>query len=134
MAARLVVVEQVHHQEQGSAPVSLDTRYTVELSSDEEPYVRRLNVGEETARLDFGWAKDPAMLVLRHERPVRSVHPGAEEAAADEARRVVLLVGDRAFAAVRPGCSLRMEPTAGAELNVRCTQGSAKCTIMVVPG
>jgi hypothetical protein len=132
--ARLVVVEQVHHQERGASPTSLDTRYSVELSSDEQLYVRRLGVNEELARIDFGWAKEPAMLVLRHERPVRSVHPSAEEAAADGARRVEVLVGDRAFAVVRPGCSLRLEPSAGAELNVRCTQGSAKCTLMVVPG
>lgn len=132
--ARLVVVEQVHHQERGAQPTSLDTRYAVELSSEEQPYLRRLSVGEELSRMDFGWAREPALLVLRHERPARSVHPGAEESAADEARRVEVLVGDRAFAVVRPGCSLRLEPSAGAELNVRCTQGAAKCTLMVVPG
>jgi hypothetical protein len=132
--ARLVVVEQVHHQEQGAEPTSLDTRYSLELSSEEQPYLRRLSIGEELSRMDFGWTREPVLLVLRHERLVRAVHPSEAERAADEARRVVLLVGDRAFAEVRPGSSLRFEPSAGAELNVRCTQGTAKCTIMVVPG
>ncbi len=60
--ARLVVVETVSHI--GEEIVSADSRFSRNLESDEQPFSRKVYVGQDWAPLECGWIKEASMLVL----------------------------------------------------------------------
>lgn len=57
--SRLTVVETVYFQQRNGNPVSAQSKYAVELESDnEEPYQRRATATINWSKADFGWLKD----------------------------------------------------------------------------
>src|SRR6516165_2146294 len=90
---RVTVVEIVHFISPGAAPISVESRFVRKLSTDEQPYVRRMTVDEKWQKLDLGWLKGsrPSMLVIEnHEGQFTQVNPTKEERE-ESARRVVVL-------------------------------------------
>jgi hypothetical protein len=67
LKSEITVVEQVYHQLSGSQPRAIESRFSRELESDEQPYERHLKVGEESVPLDCGWIKEASQLVIINE-------------------------------------------------------------------
>lgn len=66
LPGRLVVVEQVYHQQSGQDPVCADSQFGRLLHSDEQVYQRILKINDQWVRLDTGWIVSVGMLVLSH--------------------------------------------------------------------
>ena len=136
--ANLVVVEQVYHQAVDGEPVISEQRYTRWLASEEQPYVRRLKVGERRQALDVGWIKTAALLTLANqgEGSFGGGQPSPERKAelASRAVEVGQASSNLPFAIVRPGESLRFEPVDVLALWVRCQAGETRATVTLIPG
>lgn len=80
LKSRLTVVESLYHQSFGEEPVRVDSRFSRELESDEQPYSRRLKATEGWQPLDCGWVKDPGMVCVTNEEGKHfQVNPTKEE-------------------------------------------------------
>src|SRR6185312_8298003 len=79
--ARLGLVCTVYHQQPGNEPISAESRFSRWLESEEQPYLRKLVIGEEWTLLDCGWLEDVGMLLLRNEEGKFQVQPTEAERA-----------------------------------------------------
>ncbi len=134
---RIVVVETVHFQGEGE-PVTIDSRWSKVVASEDQPYVRRFKVGAEWQRLDEGWVRECSQLTLSHESPSYQVNPTEEQRKEDET--VTIEVGLRmADGHVEPALllpsreSLRVRPKDSGSWFVRSTGRPAWCTVSVFP-
>lgn len=145
---RLTVVETVYHQEPGQQPTALTTRYGRPLETAEQPFTRRLRLGDAWQPLPAGWLDAAALLHLVNEEGrqlTRQPTPADRQALAGRVVEVgVLPPGHWGLSAetavapvvcwlVRPGESLRAEPAALAALVLRCRQESARVTLTLLP-
>lgn len=133
---QLTVVETVYHLASGEEPTAAEVRFVRELETVEQPYVRKLVIGEEWQPLDFGWVKDIGMFVLRNDEGAGlQTMPTDEERAAIMAK--VLELGTAAWDNCRwlifPQDAFRATPKVIEGLVVRCLSGKAKATIYVYP-
>ena len=64
--ARLTLVSTVYHQVQGEKPQAFSSQSTRFLDSDEQVYTRHLKVSEDWQALEFGWVKDPSIILLEY--------------------------------------------------------------------
>lgn len=139
--SRVVLVEQLVHVGRRGEPTPVSDRFSRGLTSDETPYRREFTAGPDWAPLDCGWlAAGVSQLRLKNEEGSDRLTVPTDGEKAAEARRVVELgtggedfpwVED--FARVRPGESLRLEPTRLAKLRVRCVGGTARCSLFLTP-
>lgn len=65
--SRLTVVQTVSFLQEGAEPVVADSRWGEWLKTDEQPYVRRLKIGPKFQKVDTGWVKNIARLVIANE-------------------------------------------------------------------
>ena len=61
---RLTAQFAIHHEHFGEEPVSMNNTFSKMLGSEEEPYVRRGQVGEEWTEVETSWVKDPGYIVI----------------------------------------------------------------------
>ena len=141
---RLVVVETCYHLPWEGEPVSVDERYSRDLSTHEQLYERRCRVGEAWEPLDLGWLTGVGMLVLSNQEGRNlQTRPTPEEQAEMDGR--VLEVGWQpreatqfdsppfALLLVPPGESLRIVPATTDGLIVRCRRGTCKFVVYAWP-
>jgi len=134
MPSRLVISETVYHQNHDADPTSADSCFSRTLASDEQPYSRRVVIGEAWQPLDCGWVEQASMLVLANqEGRFVQVIPTQAERDTMAAKIVEVGYGDMAAWLVRPGESFRAEPADLKAIRVRCRSGSAKCQLTVFP-
>ncbi len=133
---RITVVETLYYlppREEGQA---VGIPFSRELSSSEEAWERKFNVGSKWVPLPIGWVEKPGMLWLRNcEGDGLVVVPTTEERAAIASRvaEIGVALGDIyiAFARVRPGETIRFEP-AGLVFIRCCGDGAARCHLFAV--
>jgi len=134
----LVVVEQVYYQVRGEEPAAAESRYARHVSGDEQCYERHVRAGPEWRPLDLGWlaGRPLSLLVLRNDEGRHlDANPTPERRRELDGRVVELAQdGGGAFALVRPGESLRLEPADPARLRLRCRAGAARCVLGAYPG
>lgn len=122
----LTIVQQVYHQQINKQPTVIESRFQVNLVSDEQPYIRYFNLGPGVIEVDLGWLHGvplAAILVQNQEgRPDKN--PTEEEAAAYLANHSISVSFRRqnqkpdtgiAFI-LPPGESLRVRPMEGFRL------------------
>lgn len=100
---RMTVTFQAHHETYEEQPHSTVIQYWEELEGQEQPYERKLKIGEEWVQLDFNWMKTKAGLLLLHNRSGQILRPNIptpEEKAA--AAKQILRIKDTHIM-VRPG-------------------------------
>lgn len=132
--ARLTVVEMVYYQAPGEQPESYTCNFCRELLSEEQPYQRKKLATEEWKPLDFGWVDVAGQLVITNdEGKNRQVTPSPEELAvlAEKVIQVSTFATDF-YWKVPPGESMRAYPS-DHKLFIRCTKGTARYTITVIP-
>jgi len=80
------------------------------------------------------WVKDAATLRIANNTGTNlQVRPTAEERARLDAAVVEVFLGDELLGYVRPGRSLRYEPSDLSRLSLRCQKGGARCVVVVYP-
>lgn len=124
--ARVVNNETIYHQAAGQQPTSSTSRYAVQLSSDEQPFVRiGFRVGPEWKPLETGWLSAASMLSLSVD----------DADGPDVAVAIGIQVGviDSAFSLLKPGQSCRFSPVQLSALRVRSFFGNARCTLRLYP-
>lgn len=127
------VVCTVYHQQPGSEPVSVDSRFSRWLDTDEQPYLRKLTLAEEWVPLDKGWLEVAGMLVIRNDEAkdqTRIHNPVIEVAIVKDNEGGNWIVP---FAFVRPSESAQFEPVCLDNFRLRCLKGQAKCTLALIP-
>lgn len=62
----LTIVQNIYHQQEGMQPIHVESRISRKLSSDEQPYVRQLKVGEIWTPLETGWLGECSILVIKN--------------------------------------------------------------------
>lgn len=137
--SRLSVTEVVYHFVPGQTPASLPSRVNRRLLSDEQPWVRRLQVGDQWQRLEAGWVERCSFLRVANEEGAELSKP--QRAAAAEhlaARTVELGRGPTADAVevedeIPAGESVRRLPPSLKCLWLRCRTGRAAVTVVAVP-
>lgn len=152
---RVTVVEQAYYQSPDDQPRVVETRYTQDLQSDEQPYLRVMKLTEEWKPIDCGWIEDASLLILTNEEGrVGTVIPPREEQ--DAAALKVVEVGWEVGApptgprtmhspeipppppivpciAVPPGKSVRITPQLLRAMRLRCRSGMARVTVNLFP-
>lgn len=112
---RITVVETVYHQVGNDKPMSVESRFSRAIESDEQVYERRHKNSQvataERKRLDYGWVDSPGMVVIRN-----------DESDSESAR--VLQVSfpgiDKGSFDIPPGESLRCSPSHSIMVRAAC--------------
>ncbi len=89
---RIAVVETLYHQEVGQKPTSTECRFSRNLNTDEQPYKRKLVIGEQWQRLDLGWAQPCGMVHLENAKRQPGTIPTEAEKEADRLRTLCVAV------------------------------------------
>ena len=131
----LTVVEQVYYRARDENPTHIETRYSRVLSTDEQIYVRRLNVGEEWYDIGTGWIERCAMIVIQNEegKGLQQI-PTVEQQKEIDSRVVELGYGEIALFKILPKESFRGTPSLDfKKLMVMCINGTARIRIHLIP-
>lgn len=152
---RVTVVEQAYYQSPDDQPRVVETRYSQDLQTDEQPYLRLMKVTEEWRHIDHGWVEDASWLIISNEEGrVGTVIPSREEQAAARAKVVELgwefappADGPRTMHSperappppiapvieIKPGTSIRISPKFVRAIRLRCQSGMARVTVNLFP-
>ena len=152
---RVTVVEQAYYQSPDDQPRCVETRYSQDLETDEQPYLRLMKVPGEWTKLDCGWIEEASLLILTNEEGrIGTVIPSREEREASALR--VVEVGWEVAAppegprsmhspertppppivpvlTVPPGRSIRVTPQLLRAMRLRCRSGMARVTVNLFP-
>lgn len=117
----------------GDDPVRVHHAFSM-MVGDEQPYVRHLTVGPDGIKVDFGWVKEPGLLVIEAKPVHVLVMPTKEEREGIESRQLLISPGPHAFsipAGFQGGVFVCSGPPAG--LSIRANHGEVRVTITVFP-
>jgi len=133
---RMTVVERVHHQIPGSEPGSVESTFSRELESDEQPYLRFAKAAEDWQPLDLGWVEQVGMLCISNDEGRNlSVVPTDDEKA-ETAKKILEITynvnGEECWI-VLPKESMRANPSHPKNLFIRSQHGTVRITIYVIP-
>lgn len=137
--AHLTVVETLYYQMSNEQPHTAAASYRLDLNppkSAQQPYVRRMFVGQEKESLDTGWVTVCSALVIVNIAKVRQRHPTDQERAVDESEVLHLMLDDMVLTELAPGESIRFKPTKSVmgKLTVRAPVGEVAYQIYAFPG
>lgn len=130
---RLTIVETVYHRQYGEEATSVESRFTRELETQEQPYTRRLKVEEDWRSLDVGWIAQVGMLIIENTEG-KFLHRNPTEAEKAETLKKILEIkheGSEGCWLILPGESMRACPSDASSLRIRCQLGIARFTIHV---
>lgn len=141
---RIVFVGSVIYQSfAGGEATTATIRYSRDLGlGDEQEYSRRLKAGPEWSKLDCGWVKEAAALIIDNQEGVGlAVNPSPEEEQGIASRTILIGVGSGSganlvipFGIIRPGEQAPFTPPDLRNLYVRClSPDGAKFTLNVFP-
>lgn len=139
---RLTTVETVTYQTPGEEPLSVAIGTSEIVSSDDQPFVRRMKVGSEgVTYLGECWIKEASTIVIENlEGKHQVTYPTKEYL--KQLERSIIFVGRHTngsfvhFAAIKPGGSLRIPPSDHIGiygLIVAEKPLTAKCRVTVFP-
>lgn len=134
MPPRLVVIGHYYHQNPPGQPRDVEVRFSRALKSEDQPILgRRFTVGEEWQKLDFGWIKEPGLIVIENlEGRFTQKIPFPEEEAAAALKVLEIGAPDHPVMLVPTNEIASLTPAG--EVFVRCRSGSARYSLSVVPG
>jgi len=144
--ARLTVRETVYYQGPEGQPLSVETRFWTAVESDEQPYIRQQEVGEDWVALDCGWLEEleKGVVTLHNPEPRWRVNPTPEERATAEARVIEIAfkvpgTGTISYpltpVLVLPiGTGQRLHILDLSIVRLRCRSGKVRVQVHVFPG
>lgn len=149
---RVTVVESIYH-ETNDGPTQIPTpSFSYELVSDEQAYMRIMNIGKEVQKVDTGWLKDNVSIlhILNLEGKIPSVRMTEEQREEVSQKVIQVLVGQEAlsdkksiiipFAYITPRKSIRLIcnnfnglPNLSQHYWIRSLSGDCKIQITCLP-
>ena len=136
---RLTVVESLTYQSDDGPPVIVLTQSERRIISDEQPFQKIQKVSDKWCTLntklmlEFIGGVSTGLLSIRHDKPTPGqVNPTADEKEANVSR-VLLVKLDGLILELLPGESLRVIPNTLPEIEMCCSEGSAKSTVTLFP-
>lgn len=73
MVAQLTILETVYFQQPNEDAITVSPDpYSVELATEDQPYIRRYSV-EDKVEVDWGWLDKPGMIVVKNTSMTTSV-------------------------------------------------------------
>lgn len=67
MVAQLTLLETVYFQQPNEDAIAVSPDpYSVELDTEEQPYIRRYSVEEDPIEVDYGWVAKPGMIFIKN--------------------------------------------------------------------
>jgi len=132
-------------------PVVIETRTSVEMGSDEQPFIRHMDLTDKWVEIEQGWVSNPSLVCIKPRLPTRNLIPPREEQ--ERMKEVVVEIGYAPPASadrlrtmhdpVKPqpiglfevqfGDQQSMVPKNLKLLRIRVSQGTAKCVVTVFP-
>lgn len=135
--ALLTVVQSYYHQQEGMQPTQIEARYTRELKTDEQPYVRHFKVGETWDKLDTGWLTDCSLLIVKNNEgrfTDRIPTPAQLQEALARVVEIGLGIGPVSpCLLVHPNESHPLHVVSLDEVWLRCANGEARVSVMAFP-
>jgi hypothetical protein len=133
---RLTITESVYHQVPGDNPIHIPAGFSVNLTTDEQPFIRKLKVGESWQGLPECWLTECSQIIIVNELPHFATNPTLEqkqELAAKIVEISFLAKNTDGLWLVPPGQSFRGLPSNLQALRFRCKQGETRCTVAIFP-
>jgi hypothetical protein len=131
MHSILTVVDQLYFQQENGQPIDVPIRFSKLMRTDEQPYIRRIKV-DVRRDVDTGWVERVAMVcIVNEEGRGMQRRPTSEEQADIDGRIVDVWVGGSPVLYIPPGEGVKLRPIG--ELSMRCRNGTARCTVTVIP-
>lgn len=138
---KVTVVGTVYYQPARGQPKGVKIAYSLSGVEDEQVYERPVQVGPEWQPVEYGWVKNPGMVIVSHDKVVLDVKPTKEQREWLEQRVIQLGIlnwaGDREtvapFQDVYLGTSFPSTPPSFPLLRIRCPNGKARVTVYVIP-
>ena len=137
---RITLILRAYHHSTDEQPFSIEPEpnYTTECKTKEDPWTRRMKVGEEWEEVDLGWLQDTAGLVvlINTEGTHRSqVNPSQEQR--DETAKKLVEVrtceGDINPLLLPPGEFLPIKVDNPRLLKIKSEHGRARVTVYAFP-
>lgn len=125
----------------GEDATGTEVRSVLPLSTEEEPYRRRLKVGPAWQALDYGWVEShPSLVMLHYLADDSPVNLSAEETQR-KGRQVIELAldfshpnrEDVAHLLLAPNEAQLLRPAPGVTVYLRCLHGPVFCVAFVFP-
>lgn len=132
--SRVVIVETLYHQPPDEGAKSFKSNYLRWLSSDEQLYERTLELTTKWTKLDFGWAADPGLVLLRSKAERLHTVPTEKQSAELDALTVEISFDGKVPALlIRVAESTRIEPMEGVKVFARARSEGVKLSVVAVP-
>tara|TARA_R110002020_G_scaffold12409_6_gene45506 strand:- start:13422 stop:13910 length:489 start_codon:yes stop_codon:yes gene_type:complete len=132
---RLTARLDVYYEQAGSSPSQVSCSFATLLpKSEEQVYVRKINIEEEWKPLDLGWVENVGTVVLENRKKIFQTVPTTEEIKAEEKKVVFIRNKKETIGWAIPSGGFFIAATKGEEIEVRCLSGSTKAVVNVFPG
>lgn len=134
--SRLTIVEQVSFISPEDPPKSDENRWSIPISSDEQPYGRKTRATPEWKPLDCGWVKECSVLIIYNLEGKNRQKIPTEEEKAETASKVLELALDGthiASIAIPPGSSIRITPIDCTAISIRSACGLLQYSYTLYP-
>lgn len=131
---RITVVGNVYHTSNENGITDFPMRFGRHLKTNEQPYVRRLNLSEQWVLLDMGWL-DACSLVCIENRTVKydgQTRPTFTKDATGTVELSYTKEEGQSFL-IPPGEAYPCVPSDAAKLYIRSRKGNAAISLQVVP-
>lgn len=148
---RIVVVERLYHQPADGSPTSTESAFSRMLDTDEQPFIRHLQVKREFSAIPLGWFEaqvmaglNVGMMQLKNEHKdvgdeievgilVEIPQEPAKERTMFSAPKIPPVVA--MIALLLPGESMRLMPMSLQNYRVRTikAEGFVRCTLTLLP-
>ncbi len=136
---QLSVVLRFTHQREGEDSNGFDAVHSRILETEEQPYSRKLTIGEEWKEVDFGWLTGKTgFVVIQNTEGLRLRVNQSDDEKADTAKRIIRLVApdveDNCFNPwlIHPYGGIHAGTPTG-RLRIRCQHDTARYTLTVIP-
>jgi hypothetical protein len=135
---RMTVVEKVYYQQVGDSPTSFEFSFSRDLTSHEQVYRRQCKAERDWEPLDYGWIKEVGTILIQNEEGKRLFVNPTEEEKADTASRIIevsCICGLEIPSGwlVYPGETFRGSTECLGRVRIRCREGTAVFTVIVIP-
>ena len=132
---RLTARLDVYYEQIGATPSQVSCSFVSLLpKSEEQVYIRKIDIGEEWEPLDLGWVENVGTVVLENRKKVFQTVPTEEEQESEEKKVVYIRNKKETIGWAIPAGGFFMAVTRGEEIEVRCLSGSTKAVVNVLPG
>ncbi len=123
----------LHHQHCCVDPVTVEQSFSRILETTEQPFVRRIEVGEIWKSVSAAWLEQVSFVVIQNPLKKYATQQTDEQKALDQAKIVEFSNGGSDPWLIRPNSFFIGEPSSLQSLQVRCQQGTTEIVFSAIP-